>query len=406
MATFTEKIRKQFPILHRTVNDNPLVYFDNAATTQKPERVLERLRNYYAQENSNIHRGAHYLSHKATEAYEKARGTFQSFINARHHHEIIFTRGATEAINLVAHSFCKKFLSAGDEILISAMEHHSNIVPWQIACNDHKATLKVIPINEQGELAPNAYEQMLGEKTKLVAITHVSNALGTINPVKEIIAAAHKKNIPVLIDGAQAAPHIPVNVQDLDCDFYCFSGHKMYGPMGAGVLYGKEEWLNQMPPYQSGGEMIKEVRFEETFFNELPYKFEAGTPNVADVLGMEEAVRFIRDTGPDAIARHEDDLLQYATDKLKKTEKVRLIGTATNKTSVLSFLFEDIHPYDAGTLLDKMGIAVRTGHHCAQPVMDFFQIPGTIRVSFAAYNTHEEIDALANALTRVRKMFE
>lgn len=406
MATFTEKIRKQFPILHRTVNDNPLVYFDNAATTQKPERVLERLRNYYAQENSNIHRGAHYLSHKATEAYEKARGTFQSFINARHHHEIIFTRGTTEAINLIAYSFCKKFLSAGDEILISAMEHHSNIVPWQIACNDHMATLKVIPINEQGELAPNAYEQMLGEKTKLVAITHVSNALGTINPVKEIIDAAHKKNIPVLIDGAQAAPHIPVNVQELDCDFYCFSGHKMYGPMGAGVLYGKEEWLNQMPPYQSGGEMIKEVRFEETFFNELPYKFEAGTPNVADVLGMEEAVRFIRDTGPDAIARHENELLQYATDKLKKTEKVRLIGTATNKTSVLSFLFEDIHPYDAGTLLDKMGIALRTGHHCAQPVMDFFQIPGTIRVSFAAYNTHEEIDALANALARVRKMFQ
>lgn len=406
MATFTEKIRKQFPILHRTVNDNPLVYFDNAATTQKPERVLERLRNYYAQENSNIHRGAHYLSHKATEAYEKARGTFQSFINARHHHEIIFTRGTTEAINLIAYSFCKKFLSAGDEILISAMEHHSNIVPWQIACNDHMATLKVIPINEQGELAPNAYEQMLGEKTKLVAITHVSNALGTINPVKEIIDAAHKKNIPVLIDGAQAAPHIPVNVQELDCDFYCFSGHKMYGPMGAGILYGKEEWLNQMPPYQSGGEMIKEVRFEETFFNELPYKFEAGTPNVADVLGMEEAVRFIRDTGPDAIARHENELLQYATDKLKKTEKVRLIGTATNKTSVLSFLFEDIHPYDAGTLLDKMGIALRTGHHCAQPVMDFFQIPGTIRVSFAAYNTHEEIDALANALARVRKMFQ
>ncbi len=406
MATFPENIRKQFPILHRQVNNKPLVYFDNAATTQKPEQVLERLRHYYEQENSNIHRGAHYLSNKATEAYEEARNTLQSFINARHRHEIIFNRGTTEAINLVAHSFCKKFLDAGDEILISAMEHHSNIVPWQIACNDHKATLKVIPINKQGELVPDAYHEMLGNKTKLLAITHVSNALGTINPVKEIIEAAHQKGIPVLIDGAQAAPHIPVDVQDLNCDFYCLSSHKMYGPMGAGILYGKEEWLNQMPPYQSGGEMIKEVSFNKTSFNELPYKFEAGTPNVADVLGMEEAIRFIRETGQDTIARHENDLLQYATDKLRKTEKVRLIGTANNKTSVISFLFEDIHPYDAGTLLDKMGIAVRTGHHCAQPVMDFFQIPGTIRISFAVYNTHEEIDVFTNALSRVRKMFE
>ena len=405
MPIKTDAFRKNFPILQTVVNNRPLAYFDNAATTQKPLMVLERLRYYYENENSNIHRGAHYLSNVATEAYEAARQNLQQFIHARQTHEIIFTRGTTEAINLVASSFSKKFVKEGDEILISAMEHHSNIVPWQIACQERGARLKVIPVNDKGELDMEAYGNMLHEKTRLVAVTHVSNALGTINPVKEMVTMAHKQNIPVLIDGAQAAPHVKIDVQDLDCDFYCFSGHKMYGPMGVGVLYGKEEWLNQLPPYQGGGEMIKEVTFEKTTYNELPFKFEAGTPNVADVLGLDAAVTFILNTGLDNIAEHERQLHDYTVEQLKQLEKIRFVGTADNKTSVVSFLFEDIHPYDTGTILDKLGIAVRTGHHCAQPLMDFFGIPGTVRASFAAYNTKEEIDRLVEGLKKVREMF-
>ncbi len=405
MPIHADAIRKNFPILETEINKRPLIYFDNAATTQKPLVVLERLRYYYENENSNIHRGAHHLSHIATEAYETARNNLQRFINAGESHEIIFTRGTTEAINLVANSFSKKFVKEGDEILISAMEHHSNIVPWQIACQERGAKLRVIPINDKGELDMEAFAGMLSEKTRLVAITHVSNALGTINPVEELVTMAHEKNIPVLIDGAQAAPHLKIDVQKLDCDFYCFSGHKMYGPMGVGVLYGKEEWLNQLPPYQGGGEMIKEVTFEKTTYNELPFKFEAGTPNVADVLGLDAAVHFILDTGLDNIAAHEQQLHDYTMEQLRKLDKVRFIGTAENKTSVVSFLFEDIHPYDTGTILDKLGIAVRTGHHCAQPLMDFYGIPGTVRASFAVYNSKEEIDQMIAGLQKVREMF-
>lgn len=404
MSINIEQVRQEFPILQRMVNNRPLVYLDNAATTQKPQVVMERLRSYYENENSNIHRGAHFLSSQATEAYEQARKTIQRFVNARHHYEIIFTRGTTEAINLVASSFCKKFVKRGDEIVISAMEHHANIVPWQMACEDHGAVLKVIPMNENGELDLDAYQQLLGDKTRLVAVTHISNALGTINPVKEIIDIAHAKDIPVLVDGAQATPHMAVDVQVLDCDFYCFSGHKMYGPMGVGVLYGKEKWLNAMPPYQGGGEMISEVSFDKTTYNELPFKFEAGTPNVADVLGMETAIHFITGLSIDVIAAHENDLLQYATNQLQQLEKIRFVGTAKQKTGVVSFLFTDIHPYDTGTILDKLGIAVRTGHHCAQPVMDFFNIPGTVRASFALYNTREEVDTLISGLQKVREM--
>ncbi len=405
MPIQSEAIRKNFPILQTQVNNRPLAYFDNAATTQKPMVVVERLRYYYENENSNIHRGAHYLSNVATEAYESARQNMQRFINARHDHEIIFTRGTTEAINLVASSFSKKFVRRDDEILISAMEHHSNIVPWQIACSERGASLKVIPVNEKGEIDMEAYRAMLNKKTRLVAVTHVSNAMGTVNPVKEMTAIAHEQNIPVLIDGAQAAPHLNIDVQDLDPDFYCFSGHKMYGPMGVGVLFGKEEWLNQIPPYQGGGEMIKEVRFEKTTYNDLPFKFEAGTPNVADVLGLDAAVGFLHDLGLDNIAAHEKHLHDYTMEKLQELDKVRFIGTAENKTGVVSFLFEDIHPYDTGTILDKLGIAVRTGHHCAQPLMDFYGIPGTVRASFAVYNTTEEIDRMIDGLRKVREMF-
>ncbi len=400
-----QKLRSEFPALHQKINKRPLVYLDNAATTQKPRAVIERLTQYYNSENSNIHRGAHFLSQQATLAYEEARKTTQMFINAAFDHEVLFTRGTTEAINLVAHSFFKKFVKQGDEIIVSAMEHHSNIVPWQIACENHGATLKVIPMDDRGVLDMEAYRQLLNEKTRLVAVTHVSNALGTINPVKEIINTAHKFDVPVLIDGAQALSHMKVDVQELDCDFYCFSGHKIYGPMGVGVLYGKEEWLNQMPPYQGGGEMIKEVTFEKTTFNELPFKFEAGTPNVGDVLGMEAAMRFISYLRMDEIAAHEKDLLQYGMQQLKTLDNIRFIGTAPEKTSVISFIFNDIHPYDTGTILDKLGIAVRTGHHCAQPVMDYFGVPGTVRASFAIYNTRDEIDILVEGLKKVREMF-
>lgn len=400
-----EQLRREFPALQQEVNKRPLIYFDNAATTQKPKAVIERILQYYSRENSNIHRGAHYLSQMATEAYEEARKTVQMFLNSAFNHEIIFTRGTTEAINLVANSFGKKFLKNGDEVIISAMEHHSNIVPWQMACENFGANLRIIPMDNRGVLDLNAYEKLLNKKTKIVAITHVSNALGTINPVKEIIDLAHKKNVPVLIDGAQALSHMKVDVQELDCDFYCFSGHKIYGPMGIGVLYGKEEWLNQLPPYQGGGEMIKEVTFEKTTYNELPFKFEAGTPNVGDVLGMEAAIRFISYLRYDEIAAHENELLDYGTKKLSALDNMRFIGTAPDKTSVISFLFNDIHPYDTGTILDKLGIAVRTGHHCAQPVMDYFGVPGTVRVSFGVYNSKQEIDKLIEGLHTVREMF-
>ncbi len=401
----TESLRKRFPILKREINGRPLIYLDNAATTQKPDSVIRRLETYYSNENSNIHRGVHLLSQEATDAYENARKQIRDFINARESHEIVFTRGTTESINLVASSFGQKFLKPGDEVLISAMEHHSNIVPWQMACESRGANLRVIPMNKMGELCLDQLDSLISEKTKIVAVTHVSNALGTVNPIEKIIEEAHKRNIPVLIDGAQATSHMKVDVQALDCDFYCFSGHKMYGPMGAGVLYGKEEWLEKMPPYQGGGEMIKEVSFEKTTYNELPFKFEAGTPNVGDVLGLKAAIDFLDETGMDLIAGHEQMLLQYAIGELKKMEGVRFIGEAQNRTSVISFLFNDIHPFDTGTILDKMGIAVRTGHHCAQPIMDYFGIPGTVRISLAAYNTIEEIDALIHGLDKVRELF-
>ncbi len=399
------KIREEFPILKQEVYKKPLVYFDNAATTQKPKQVIDAITNYYTQMNSNIHRGAHYLSNISTEAFERTRIKAQKFINARNQHEVIYTRGTTESINLVAHSFGKAFLKKGDEVVVSAMEHHSNIVPWQMACEEFGAQLKVIPMNDRGELIMDAYKELLSDKTKIVAVAHVSNSLGTINPIKEIIDIAHEREIPVLIDGAQGIAHCGVDVQELDCDFYAYSAHKMYGPTGIGILYGKEELLNKMPPYQGGGEMIKEVSFEHTTFNELPFKFEAGTPNIADVIGFEAALDYIQEMGVEKMAAYEDALLKYATSELEAIEGIRLIGQAEKKTAVISFVFEDIHHFDAGTILDKLGIAVRTGHHCAQPVMDFFKIGGTIRASFAVYNTTDEIDTLVEGLLKVKELF-
>jgi len=399
-----KEIRSEFPLLQRQIHGKPLVYLDNAATTQKPQAVIDRLVNYYRNENSNIHRGAHYLSQVATEAYEQARETCRSFLNAASTMEIIFTRGTTESINLVASSFCKKFVNEGDEIMVSALEHHSNLVPWQIACQDRKATLKVIPINEKGEIILEEYRNLISDRTKLVAVSHVSNSLGTINPVAKIIEIAKSRGIAVLIDGAQAVSHFEVDVRKLDCDFYCFSGHKVYGPMGVGVLYGKQQLLEEMPPYQGGGEMIKDVGLYESTFSDLPFKFEAGTPNVGDVLGLEAAIKFLLDIGIKTIAHHENQLLEIATSKLGKLPNIRFIGTAKEKTSMVSFVFDDMHHYDAGVILDQVGIAVRTGHHCAQPVMDFFGIPGTIRASFAVYNTHDEIETLIQGLIKCRNM--
>lgn len=400
------KIRADFPILQQNIYGKPLVYFDNAATNQKPQCVIDTLVEYYKSENSNIHRGVHYLSQKATIAFENARETVKAFINANSSSEIIFTRGTTESINLVAQSFGKKFIKEGDEVIISAMEHHSNIVPWQMICEEKRALLKVIPFFENGELDINAFENLISEKTRIIAITHVSNALGTINPIKEIIQKAHSKNIPVLIDGAQGIAHSKVDVQELDCDFYCFSGHKIYAPMGIGVLYGKEELLNQMPPYHGGGEMIKTVTFEKTTYNDLPFKFEAGTPNVGDVLGLEKALQYINEIGIDKIAEYEDVLLNYATEKLAEIEGIRFFGTAKHKSAVISFLIGNIHPFDAGTIIDRHGVAVRTGHHCAQPLMDYYKIPGTIRASFAFYNTKEEIDVLITAVKKAKQMLQ
>lgn len=399
-----EKIREDFPILGTTINGRPLVYLDNAATTQKPWQVIKAIEHYYTGLNSNVHRGVHHLSQLATDAFEASRKTIGAFINAKNDYEVIYTRGTTEGINLVASCYGKQFVQRGDVIIISAMEHHSNIVPWQMLCEEKGAYLKVIPINEKGELLIDRFKAMLDEKVKMVAVTYVSNSLGTINPVREIIKLAHQQNIPVLLDAAQAIQHMTVDVQELDVDFLAFSGHKLYGPTGIGVLYGKEKWLNQMPPYQGGGEMIKTVSFEKTTFNELPFKFEAGTPNIEAAICLGAAIDYINEIGLNNILQYEQELLEYATGKISAIDGIKLIGTADNKASVLSFIIDKIHPYDVGVILDKLGIAVRTGHHCTQPLMDFFHIPGTIRASFAFYNTREEIDKLAEAVQKAISM--
>ena len=396
--------RSQFPILNQQVNGKPLVYFDNAASSQKPQRVIDAIVRYYSEYNSNVHRGVHTLSQIATDAYEGARTAIATFINAPEKECVIFTKGATDSINTVAYTFSQKFLKAGDEMWISALEHHSNIVPWQMACERTGATLRVIPMNENGELELENFYNELSSKTKLIAVCHVSNALGTINPIKEIIANAHEHQIPVLIDGAQAAPHTRVDVQELDCDFYCFSGHKMYAPTGTGVLYGKREWLEKLPPFAGGGDMIETVTFEKTIYNVIPFKFEAGTPNIEGMIGFAEAIKFIEEIGIDTIDAREHELLVYAQKKLSKIDGIKPIGIAKNKAAVVSFLVEGSHPYDVGVILDKMGIAVRTGHHCTQPIMDFYGIPGTVRASFAFYNTEEEIDRLAEGVLKAQRM--
>lgn len=398
---FIQNIREDFPILSEKVYNKELIYFDNAATTQKPKSVVEKIEQGYYRYNANIHRGVHYLSQKATEEHEAARTTVAQFLNAEKREEIIFTRGTTEAINLVAFSFGEAFCHEGDEIVISVMEHHSNIVPWQMLCERKGLTLKVIPMNDRGELEVETYKTLLTEKTRIVSIAHVSNVLGTVNPVQEVIRLAHEKNIPVLVDGAQAVPHIPVNVQELDADFYVFSGHKIYGPTGIGVLYGKENWLNAIPPYQGGGEMIQTVRFEKTTYNVLPFKFEAGTPDYIGSTALAEALKYVQKIGLEKIAAYEHELLEYGTKLLNEIDGMRIIGTAKEKSSVISFLVGNIHPYDIGMLLDKLGIAVRTGHHCAQPLIDSLEIPGTVRASFAFYNTKEEIDHFVAALKKV-----
>jgi cysteine desulfurase/selenocysteine lyase len=397
-------IRSDFPILNEVVNGKQLVYFDNAATTQKPRLVLDALAGYYEHYNANIHRGIHHLAEKATSAFEQSRKRLQAFLNAAHGEEIIFTYGTTDGINLVASSYGRKFLKEGDEVIISTMEHHSNIVPWQMLCEEKGCILKVIPINDEGELLMDEYEKLLTEKTKFVSVVHVSNALGTINPIKEIIAKAHAVGAKVLIDGAQASSHIEIDVQDLDCDFYSLSLHKIYGPTGMGILYGKRDLLNAMPPYRGGGEMIKEVTFAKTTYNELPYKFEAGTPNIADVVAAKFALDYVDTLGKPNIAAYEHELLEYATQAVKEIEGLRIIGQAKEKVSVLSFVIDGIHHQDIGVLLDQQGIAVRTGHHCTQPLMNRFNITGTSRASFAVYNTIEEIDKLIQGLHKVKRM--
>ena len=403
VAFNVHEIRKDFPILSREVNGHPLVYFDNAATSQTPKVVIDSIVDYYSNYNANIHRGVHTLSQEATDAYEQARNKIQTHFNAARTHEVIFTSGTTHSINLVANGFTS-ILKEGDELLVSAMEHHSNIVPWQMLCERTGSVLKVIPMNQEGELLMNAYEELLSDKTKLVFCNHVSNALGTINPIEEIIQKAHDVGAAVLIDGAQACPHIKPDVQALDVDFYVASAHKICGPTGVGMLYGKEEWLNKLPPYQGGGEMISEVTFEKTTYADLPHKFEAGTPNISGGIAFGVALDYMNGIGFDTIASYEDELLQYATEQLLELEGLKIYGTSPNKTAVISFNVGDIHPYDIGTILDKLGIAVRTGHHCAQPIMDFYKIPGTIRASFSFYNTKEEIDNFIGALKRAVSM--
>ena len=400
-----EKIRADFPILNEKIRNKPLVYLDNAATCQKPQAVIDSIVHLYSHEYANVHRGVHTLSVKATDRYEGAREKVKDFINASSTKEIIFVRGATEAINLVAQTFGKSSIKKGDEILITAMEHHSNIVPWQMLCEETGAVLKVAPINLQGELLYDQFEALLSDKTKLVSVVHMSNALGTINPVEKIIAAAKAKGAAVLLDGAQAIPHMSVDVQVLDCDFYVFSGHKLYAPAGIGVLYGKQALLEAMPPYQGGGDMIRKVTFDETEYNTLPYKFEAGTPSIADVVGLGAALDYLTDIGMDNIAAYEAELLVYATEKAQQIEGLKIIGEATDKGAILSFVLDKIHPHDIGTMLDSLGIAIRAGHHCAMPVMDFFEVPATARASFAMYNTKEEIDVLMNGIEQLIEVF-
>ncbi len=396
-------IRHQFPTLHQKVNGYPLVYLDNGATTHKPQVVIDAISQYYEKLNSNIHRGVHFLSQKATDAYEASRETIRQHLNAQYLHEIIFTKGNTEAINLVANGF-GQILQNGDEILVSAMEHHSNIVPWQMACKNSSATLKVIPMDKKGILDMESYKNLLSSKTKVVAVNHISNALGTINPVKEMIKWAHKVGAAVLIDGAQAGPHCKIDVQNLDADFYCISGHKLYGPTGIGALYGKEKWLKKLPPYQGGGEMIASVSFDKTSYADLPHKFEAGTPNIAGGIALKTAIDWVNQIGLDNIISYEKELIDYATNELSKIQDIRFIGQAKEKAGVISFLVGNVHPYDVGVILDKLGIAVRTGHHCAQPVMDQFSIPGTIRASFAVYNSTEDVNRLVEGVKKAQKM--
>ena len=398
------KIREDFPLLKRDMNGKPIVFLDSGASSQKPQYVIDAMNDYYQNQHANVHRGVYQLSQEATDAFEKARHLVQGFINAPSEKEVLFVRGTTEGINLVASSYGRKFLKEGDEVLISTLEHHSNIVPWQMACEQAGAHLKVIPINEAGELLMDEFDKLLNKRTKIVAVNHVSNALGTINPVEEIIEKAHAIGVPVLIDGAQAIPHMKVDVQALDADFYTFSGHKMFGPTGIGILYGKEKWLNAMPPYHGGGEMIETVTFEKTTYNELPHKFEAGTPDIAGVIGLGAAVEYMQTIGQEAISEHEHELLDYATTALEQIDGLKIIGTAKNKASVISFLLDGTHPYDVGTILDKLGIAVRTGHHCTQPLMSRFCIPGTVRASFAFYNNKEDVDKLVAGVKRAKKM--
>jgi len=398
-------LRRDFPILDQKVNGRPLVYLDNAATTQKPRTVMEVMDRYYATINANVHRGAHSLSERATEVFEGARSKVQRFINAEDAREIIFVRGTTEAINLVAQSYGRSNIKSGDEIIVTEMEHHSNIVPWQLLCEQTGAVLRVVPIDERGELDMEQYQRLLGPRTRLVAVVHLSNVLGTINPVKGIISLAHSHGVPVLLDGAQAVSHLKVDVQDLGCDFYAFSGHKLYGPTGIGVLYGKEEMLEAMPPYQGGGEMIRVVTFKRTIYNDLPYKFEAGTPDIAGAIGLGAAIDYVSDIGLETIARHERELLRYATEAVAGVPGLRIIGTARERASILSFVLDGVHPHDIGTILDSEGIAIRTGHHCAMPVMEHFGLPATARASLALYNTRGDVDALVRGLHKVREVF-
>ncbi len=399
-----QKIRADFPILHEKIRGKQLVYLDNGASTQKPQAVIDAEKFYYEHQYANIHRGVHYLSQIGTERYEEVRRQIQQFINARHEHEIIYTKGTTNAINLVAYTFGRKFIGEGDEIVVTEMEHHSNIVPWQMLCEEKKCVLKYIPLQADGSIRLEDAEQLITPKTKLVSVTYVSNALGTINPIRELIALAHQNGAKILIDAAQAIQHFTIDVQALDCDFLVFSGHKIYGPTGTGILYGKEDILNAMPPFEGGGDMIKSVSFKGTVFNELPFKFEAGTPNIAGCIALGTAIQYVQDLGISTIKAYETELLQYATEKLSQIEGLKIYGTAAHKSSVISFLLDGIHPYDVGVLLDNMGIAIRTGHHCAQPVMDHFGIPGTCRASFAFYNTKEEVDSLAEGILKAKKM--
>ena len=398
-------VKEEFPILSQSVNEKPLIYLDNASTTQKPSSVINEIQNYYESTNSNIHRGVHHLSQRATEKYEDSRKIVQNFIGAKSSKEIIFVRGATEAVNLVANSYVKPLLSEGDNIIISQMEHHANIVPWQLITKEKKAEIRVVPINDAGELLVDDMDNLIDENTRFISLNHVSNSLGTVNPVKELIQKAHQNDIRIMIDGAQAVQHMKVNVSDLDVDFYCFSGHKMYGPTGIGILYGKKEILEKMEPYQGGGDMIKSVTFEKTIYNDIPHIFEAGTPNIVGAIGLAKAIEFIENITIEKIEKHEMDLLNYATEKINSIEGVEIVGNAENKASVISFVMGDIHPHDIGTIMDNLGIAIRAGHHCTQPIMDFYNIPATARASFAIYNTEEDVDKLVEGIQKVKEVF-